>query len=73
MKYILINFLIKYLFIMRAASDGWRISYIGGNRFEFYNTFYNKNVDIDTQQFLERYTFNMNKVILTDIGENKIL
>jgi hypothetical protein len=37
---ILLNFLIKYLFIMNAASDGWRICYIGGNRFEFYNNIY---------------------------------
>ena len=34
---ILIEFLIKYLFIMSAASEGWRICYVGGNRFEFYN------------------------------------
>ncbi len=32
---ILINFLTKYLFILNAASDGWSICYIGGNRFEF--------------------------------------
>lgn len=34
---LLIKFLIKYLFIMSAASHGWRICYIGGNRFEFHN------------------------------------
>lgn len=58
MKYILINFLIKYLFIMRAASDGWRISYIGGNRFEFHNTIYNENCDLNTDEFLKEYLYD---------------
>jgi|688.fasta_scaffold1539790_2 hypothetical protein len=35
---ILVNFLTKYLFILNAASDGWSICYIGGNRFEFTKT-----------------------------------
>ena len=49
---ILLNFLLKYLFIMNAASDGWRICYIGGNRFEFYNNIYFKR---GNKQFLDKY------------------
>lgn len=33
----LIPFLSKYLFILKAASEGWRVSYIGGNQYEFSN------------------------------------
>lgn len=33
----LLNFLMKYFFILQAASIGWRVCYIGGNKFEFYN------------------------------------
>jgi hypothetical protein len=39
---VILNFILKYMFIMNAASDGWRISYIGGNRFEFYNNICNE-------------------------------
>ena len=59
---ILLNFLLKYLFIMNAASDGWRICYIGGNRFEFYNNIYfkqqgNAHVPLATpKQFIDKYT-----------------
>ena len=32
-----LHFLTKYFFILNAASQGWIVSYIGGNKFEFYN------------------------------------
>ena len=32
---VVLNFLNKYWFILKAAADGWRVTYIGGNRFEF--------------------------------------
>lgn len=51
---LLINFLIKYLFIMSAASDGWRICYIGGNRFEFYNVLEN-DILKDNEPFLIKH------------------
>jgi hypothetical protein len=50
---ILLNFLLKYLFIMNAASDGWRICYIGGNQFEFYNNIYFKQTG--NKQFIDKY------------------
>jgi len=57
---ILLNFLLKYLFIMNAASDGWRICYIGGNRFEFYNNIYFKHqtrvTSATPKQFIDKYT-----------------
>jgi len=37
----LLNFLIKYFFILQAASRGWRVCYIGGDQFEFYNKLQN--------------------------------
>jgi len=40
---VILNFILKYMFIMNAASDGWRISYIGGNRFEFCNNICNES------------------------------
>lgn len=33
---LLILFLEKFFFIMKAAADGWRIQYIGANQFRFY-------------------------------------
>lgn len=54
---ILLNFLLKYLFIMNAASDGWRICYIGANRFEFYNNIKQQgNVEVSKpKQFIDKY------------------
>lgn len=51
MKYIL-NFLTKYLFILKAAADGWRVKYIGGNQYEFYKS--KKNI-ISCKHFLYKY------------------
>ena len=30
---VLLNFLEKYFFILKAAADGWRVTYVGGNKF----------------------------------------
>lgn len=46
---IILTFLYKYFFILKAASDGWCITYIGGNQFKFDNHIMN---DID---FLNKY------------------
>lgn len=35
---ILVSFLNKFFFILKAASEGWRIAYLGGNKFKFYST-----------------------------------
>lgn len=34
-KSIILNFVYKFFCILKAASDGWIIRYIGGNQFEF--------------------------------------
>lgn len=39
---------------MQAASDGWRVCYVGGNRFEFHDTCKNRDV-IEPHAFVERY------------------
>lgn len=51
---ILINFLTKYLFILNAASDGWSICYIGGNRFEFYKKIGLDNIQIIDNKYINR-------------------
>jgi hypothetical protein len=42
---------------MNAASDGWRICYIGANRFEFYNNIKQQgNVEVSKpKQFIDKY------------------
>lgn len=50
---LIFDFLTKYLFILKAASDGWRIRYIGGNTYEFYKS---KKHTISCSDFLEAYT-----------------
>ena len=35
MDKVIINFLYKYLCILKAVSEGWIVSYIGGNKFIF--------------------------------------
>jgi hypothetical protein len=52
------NFLLKYFFILKAAADGWRISYRGGNRFEFFNA---EVVTSNPRTFADTYT---NKLFL---------
>lgn len=32
---IILDFVYKFFYILKAASDGWIIHYIGGNEFEF--------------------------------------
>jgi hypothetical protein len=48
---IILNFIYKFLCILKAASDGWIIRYIGANRFEF---ICNKKRNI--KLFLQKYT-----------------
>lgn len=56
---LLFNFIKKYIFILKAAADGWRIRYIGGNQFEFYSsdhyTIASKKFP-DSMTFLNKYT-----------------
>jgi hypothetical protein len=49
-KNIILTFLYKYFFILKAASDGWCISYVGGNRFKFDN-----HITYDDVDFKNKY------------------
>jgi hypothetical protein len=53
----IIRFLYKYMFILKAASDGWRIKYIGGDSFKFYNK---RTVDTvqSIEDFISKYKYN---------------
>ena len=55
---LILNFLSKYFFILQAASDGWRVSYVGGNKFEFYNLKSNV-LNTNTNDFLNKYKVNI--------------
>lgn len=56
-KEYILSFLSKYFFILKAASEGWRICYIGGNQFEFYKK---ACLQIPSKtDFLKRYTINI--------------
>jgi hypothetical protein len=55
---IILNFVYKFFCILKAASDGWIIRYIGGNQFEFISY---KRTNIN--QFLEKYTKELPSII----------
>lgn len=48
----ILSFLNKFFFILKAASEGWRIAYIGGNKFKFYNSI-SKSISTNTHQSLD--------------------
>ena len=53
---LLSNFLDKFLFLLKAASDGWIVRYLGGNYYEIYKP--NKlssEQPLSTEQFIEKY------------------
>jgi hypothetical protein len=53
---LLLNFLTKYLFILNAASDGWRVCYIGGDQFEFHKLKPSTMNYIMNNAFIQKYT-----------------
>lgn len=54
-----IRFLTKYLFILKAAADGWRVKYLGGDKFEFHKESSQisnlENVPPSCSEFVENY------------------
>lgn len=54
---LLLRFLEKYLFILKAASDGWRVSYKGGNKFTFYKLLANNDL-WNSNEFLSKYKYD---------------
>lgn len=55
---IILNFIYKFFCILKAASDGWIIRYIGGNQFEFIS-----NTKMDINLFLDKYTRKLPNII----------
>lgn len=56
--YEIIKFLYKYMFILKAASDGWRIRYIGGNSFKFYNK-RSQTPKVSIEDFMKKYQYTL--------------
>lgn len=76
---LILDFLYKFFFILKAAADGTIISYIGGNKFEFksriipksttfpdYPTFCHENVSsaVPSNLFISKYSKNIPLFIL---------
>ena len=57
-KNIILNFIYKFFCILKAASDGWIIQYIGGNKFEF-----RCNKKIDIKKVIHAYTQKLPSII----------
>lgn len=57
-KSIILNFVYKFFCILKAASDGWIIRYIGGNQFEFIS-YKKKNIN----DILNNYTKNLPSIV----------
>jgi hypothetical protein len=53
-KRTLIKLLSKYYFILKAAADGWRVFYIGGDQFTFTRPLGEKRV-LDSDTFIQNY------------------
>lgn len=60
-QHLLISFLRKFFFILKAASDGWCVRYIGGNKFQFRYSHYDilKKLKFtpSTEQFINTYVY----------------
>lgn len=55
---VIISFLYKYFFILKAAADGWIISYIGGNKFTFCENVNNRK-SLECNEFIDLYKNNL--------------
>jgi hypothetical protein len=55
---IILNFVYKFLCILKAASDGWIITYIGSNQFEFIS---HKKINI--KKVLKQYSKKLPTII----------
>lgn len=55
---LILSFLYKYFFILKAASDGWKIRYVGGDQFQFLTKVkYFKNTE--TEYFIRKYSSSL--------------
>jgi len=51
MKEKILKFILKILFILKAASDGWIVTYIGGDKYEFSG----KSKKLNINNFIKKY------------------
>lgn len=59
---ILYKFIYKVLCILKAASDGWIVTYVGGNKFEFSKLAkINRNVSLNN--VLKQYTSTLPHIL----------
>ena len=56
LREIIKNFIYKFFFILKAASDGYIIKYIGGNKFEFEK---NNKLHDSLDEFIEHCSKNL--------------
>lgn len=49
------NFLDKFLFLLKAASDGWIVKYLGGNYYEVYMPKGKTKESLSSKKFIEKY------------------
>lgn len=61
-KNLILDFLYKFFFILKAASDGIIITYIGGNKFEFKSP--PSLTNFNSNSFISKYSKNIPLFIL---------
>lgn len=60
---LIIKNLIKYLFALKAAADGWIVRYLGGNIFEFEKSILCKSENVPScEDFVKEYFPNYIKI-----------
>lgn len=50
----ILKFIFKYLFILKAAADGWTVKYLGENTFQFLGP--RRKRTLSSSQFIEKYS-----------------
>ena len=72
-SFILIKFIYKFLFILKAASDGWIIKTIDHNKYDFYKYILKSDklykIQMDIVEFLKTYIYDL--TFLTDSLKNQ--
>lgn len=58
-KELILNYIYKYFFLLHAASNGIRVSYIGGNKFEFISKIKPKEIPLSLNNFISKYSINL--------------
>lgn len=66
LKNVILTFLCKYFFILKAASDGWCIAYTGGDTFTFVDKLKNKKI-LSEDNFLNIYKNKFLESCLLDL------